>query len=160
MNTAVADPGLDQIKTELLGIGPAMLKHLQSIDALKRAESVQQAAEAAFATAAPVITQLFAAGVEFNEVLAAAVAAAPGVKAEILRAALVKLRGRPPRGARGPGRGRRPRASAGTSDTTGSAPAQTPASPNPAVPSDESSTSGQSDASATRRRRGKFIGED
>jgi hypothetical protein len=160
MNTEVAEAGLDQIKTELLGIGTAMLKHLQSIDALKRAESVQQAAEAAFASAAPVITQLFAAGVEFNEVLAAAVAAAPGVKPEILRAALVKLRGRPPRSTRGTGRGRRTRASADTDGTTGSASAPHPDATPPAVPGSESSTPAQSDASAARRRRSKFIGEE
>ena len=160
MHTEVADTGLDQIKTELLGIGTAMLKHLQSIDALKRAESVQQAAEAAFASAAPVITQLFAAGVEFNEVLAAAVAAAPGVQPEILRAALVKLRGRPPRGARGAGRGRKARTSAGTGGDTGGASAQAPDTPTPAVPSGGSSLTEHPDASATRRRRGKFIGEE
>ena len=160
MNTAEAAPGLDQIKTELLGIGPVLLKCLQEREAMRQADNEQHAVQAAFAATAPVIKQLFAAGADFNEVLAALVSAVPSAKPETLRAALAKHRDRPPRSTRGAGRGRRARTAASAADDTSTAPAQIADAATPAPPGGETSAPSQSDASAARRRRSKFIGED
>ncbi len=178
MNTAVADPGLDQIKTELLGLVPAMLKLLQAREALRHAESEQQAVQATFASLAPVIKQLQAAGADFDEMLAAVVAAAPSVKPEILRAALMKARGRPARGTRRP-RARRATANTTAVPTNTTTDATTKTGDANSVAAHESSTDpasaatatttvlpasaggdGQGDAANRRRRRGTFMGED
>ena len=160
MNTPEAEPGLDQIKTELLGIGPVLLRCLQEREAMRQADNEQHAVQAAFAATAPVIKQLFAAGADFNEVLAALVSAVPSAKPETLRAALAKHRDRPPRGARGAGRGRRARSAAGAADAASTAPAQVTDAATPSAATSEASAPGQSDPSAARRRRGKFIGEE
>ena len=160
MNTAVAEPGLDQIKTELLGLVPAMLKLLQAREALRHAVSEQQAVQATFASLAPVIKQLVAAGADFDEMLAAAVAAAPSVKPEHLRAALMKLRGRPARGTRTP---RIKRAAANTTAAPANTTADAPAKSGDAndelrrllADGEEDGTGG----TGRKKRRGNFIGE-
>ena len=161
MNTDVAETGLDQIKTELLGLVPAMLKLLQAREALRHAESEQQAVQATFASLAPVIKQLVAAGADFDEMLAAVVAAAPSVKPEILRAALMKARGRPARGTRIP---RAKRAAANTAAARASTAADAPAKSGDAndelrrllADGEEDGTGG----AGRKKRRGNFIGED